>query len=102
MPSMPSMPSLRVPGERGRLIVEFQVLFPGPEIITEEVRDAMRRLLPSIPEFNLPEDTDVNNFSEHVAVDYVAREDEYARDEAYDSDGDERRHVHAQQGCTYQ
>lgn len=89
-----------MPSERGRLIIEFEVEFPGPEFFTDEVRGALQKVLPAVPEFALPAGTE-NNFSEHVAVDYVEREQEYQRQEAYHSD-EERGHVHQGGGCNPQ
>ena len=81
------MPIKGMPSERGRLIIEFDVEFPGPEFVTEAVRQALEKILPKTPEFVLPAGA-ADNFAEHVAVDYVAREEEYTRPEAYDSDGE--------------
>ena len=93
------MPIKNMPSERGRLIVEFEIEFPGTEFVTEEVRKQLEAVLPPVPEFSLPADA-VNNFSEHIAHDYVAREDEYTRPEAYHSDEEERGGV--QPGCQHQ
>ena len=81
------MPIKGMPSERGRLIIEFELVFPGPEHITAEVKEMLERALPKAPEFVLPEDA-INNFHEHVAHDYVDREGEYGGQnrEAYDSD----------------
>jgi DnaJ family protein A protein 2 len=84
------MPIKGMPSERGRLIVEFEIEFPGPEFVTESVRAALEKCLPPVPEFVLPAGA-VGNFAEHVAVDYVAR-DEDTRPEAYDSDGEGGHH----------
>jgi hypothetical protein len=43
-----------MPSERGRLIVEFEVDFPGPEFVTESVRAQLEKVLPPVPEFVLP------------------------------------------------
>lgn len=96
------MPIKGMPSERGRLIIEFDVEFPGPEFVTEAVRQALEKILPKTPEFVLPAGA-ADNFAEHVAVDYVAREEEYTRPEAYDSDGESgHSHGHGQPGCAQQ
>ena len=83
------MPIRGMPSERGRLIIEFTLDFPGPEHITDEVRTLLEKALPKAPEFVLPAEA-IDNFHEHVAHDYVDREEEYgggARGaEAYESD----------------
>jgi DnaJ-class molecular chaperone len=79
------MPIKGMPSERGNLIVEFEIEFPGPEAITEEVKKSLEAVLPKVPEFVLPQSA-LDNFHDHVAVDYVERENEYAGREAYDSD----------------
>lgn len=97
------MPIRGMPSERGRLIVEFDVEFPGPEVITDEVRATLEKVLPAVPEFVLPAAA-LDNFHEHTALDYVDREEEYggAR-EAYDSD-EGGGHHHHQEGpqCAHQ
>lgn len=85
------MPIKGMPTERGRLIVEFEVDFPGPEFFTNDVRAALEKLLPTRPEFALPAGAETN-FVEHLAEDYVHREQE-ARQQAYESD-EEGGHAH--------
>lgn len=82
-----------MPSERGRLIVEFEIDFPGPEFVTEAVRAQLEKILPPVPEFVLPAGSaskplaevrlkvvstasSDNPIKKHVAVDYVAREEE--------------------------
>lgn len=81
------MPIKGMPSERGRLIIEFEVDFPGPEFFTDSVRTQLEKLLPPIPEFSLPKDAE-KNFVEHTAVDYVEKED-YSKAQAYDNSDDE-------------
>lgn len=91
------MPIKGMPSERGRLVVEFEVDFPGPEFFTDEVRAALEKLLPAVPEFALPSGAE-NNFVEHTAVDYVEREQDASRNQAYENSDDESGHSHQHHG----
>ncbi len=53
-----------MPSERGRLIVEFEIDFPGPEFVTEAVRAQLEKILPAVPEFVLPAGSAANQLAE--------------------------------------
>jgi|JI10StandDraft_1071094.scaffolds.fasta_scaffold2363564_2 hypothetical protein len=58
-----------MPSERGRLIVEFEIEFPGPEFVTEAVRAQLEKILPAIPEFVLPAGAAANPLAEVIQED---------------------------------
>lgn len=93
------MPMAKNPQDKGQLFIEFQVEFPKPEQLEENVRKLLRKVLPA-PETKdmdtLPEDHEEVTLVD-VDIDAERRKYETQQKEAYDED-DEHHRGH-QAGC---
>ncbi|XP_035918385.1 dnaJ homolog subfamily A member 1-like isoform X2 [Anopheles stephensi] len=89
------MPLLQMPGEKGRLIIQFVVVFPDslpPEIVPE-----IRKCLPTPPQEPIPEDGEEVNMMDFSLEQYQKASEEGNSGDGRDSDrfhhGGERVHM---------
>lgn len=92
------MPIYKKPSENGRLVIQFEIIFPTIDQITEEMKIQLKQILPP------PTSTiDLNNIKAvHViATDYIESRDKSNNKQAYETDEtDEHDEQHIPHGST--